>query len=111
MTTQEVYEALAASGLPVTYYAYKEGAVPNLPYICYYYPQSDNFSADNEVYTHASRLYVELYTKEKDFNVEQQVEQVLGSICGFWNKSETFIESESMYQTLYDSEVIINNGE
>lgn len=108
MTTNEVYSALVASGLPVTYFAWKEGAVPALPYICYFYPESDNFSADNKVYTHACRLYVELYTKEKDFAVESQVEQVLEGICGFWNKSETYIESESMYQTLYDSEVIIN---
>jgi hypothetical protein len=108
MTTNEVYSALAASGLSVTYYAWKEGAVPDLPYICYFYPETNNFSADDTVYTHVNRLYVELYTKEKDFTTESQVEAVLGDICGFWNKSETYIESESMYQIVYDCEVIIN---
>lgn len=108
MTHKEVYDALAASGLPVTYLQWNVGAVPALPYICYYYPNSDNFGADNEVYQNINRLYVELYTEEKDFDTEAQVEAVLGQICGFWNKSETFIESENMYQTLYDSEVIIN---
>lgn len=108
MTYQEVYDALAASGLPVTYLQWNEGAVPALPYICYYYPNSNNFGADNEVYQNVNRLYVELYTEEKDFETEAQVEAVLGRICGFWNKSETFIESENMYQVLYDSEVIIN---
>lgn len=108
MTHKEVYDALAASGLPVTYLQWREGAVPALPYICYYYPNSNNFGADNEVYQNVNRLYVELYTEEKDFETEAQVEAVLGGICGYWNKSETFIDSENMYQTLYDSEVIIN---
>lgn len=108
MTHQEIYNALAASGLPVTYLQWNTGAVPNLPYICYYYPNSNNFGADNAVYANVNRLYVELYTAEKDFATEAQVEAVLGSITGYWNKSETFLDSEEMYQTLYDSEVIIN---
>ena len=111
MTTKELYDALYASGLPVVYYAWKEGAAPELPYICYFFPQSDNFGADNSVYVPANRLYVELYTKDKDFATEEQVEAVLGDICGYWNKSETYIESESMYQILYESEVILSNGE
>ena len=108
MTIQDIYETLQSSGLPVTYLQWREGQVPALPYICYYYPNTDNFGADNKVYTNVNRLYVELYTAEKDFETEAQVEAVLGNICGFWNKSETFIESENMYQVLYDSEVIIN---
>lgn len=108
MTIQDIYETLQSSGLPVTYLQWREGQVPALPYICYYYPNTDNFGADNKVYANVNRLYVELYTAEKDFETETQVEQVLGDICGFWNKSETFIESENMYQVLYDSEVIIN---
>lgn len=108
MTHKEIYDALTSSGLPVTYLQWNEGAVPALPYICYYYPNSNNFGADNEVYTNVNRLYIELYTEEKDFATEAQVEAVLGGICGYWNKSETFIDSENMYQTLYDSEVIIN---
>ena len=95
MTHKEVYDALAASGLPVTYLQWNVGAVPALPYICYYYPNSDNFGADNEVYQNINRLYVELYTEEKDFDTEAQVEAVLGQICGFWNKSETFMNQKT----------------
>lgn len=110
MTHEEIYNALSASGFPVTYYAWKTGAVPALPYVCYFYPGTDNFGADNNVYVHVNTLYVELYTENKDFNVEAQLENALQNICGYWNKSETYIESEKMYQTLYECEVIINNA-
>ncbi len=108
MTQTELFDMLASSGFPVTYYQWKVGAVPALPYVVYFYPGTDNFSADNNVYVQVNTLYVELYTENKDFNAESQIESVLQNICGYWNKSETYIESEQMYQTLYECEVIIN---
>ncbi len=111
MKRDEIYDALADSGLSVTYLQWPEKAVPALPYICYYFPTSNNFGADNSVYAPINRLIVELYTKNKDFATEAIVEEQLGKITGFWNKSETYLDSEEMYEVLYESEVTIQDGE
>lgn len=107
MTRKEIYDAIAAAGLPVAYYAFPEGSVPPLPFIVYYYPNSNNFGADNAVYQKIEALNVELYTEHKDFNTEATVEAALASL-GFWQKSETFITSEQMYEVLYQTEVLVN---
>lgn len=108
MTQKEIYDALCASGMPVTYLQWNEGAVPELPYICYYLPTSDNFGADNGVYQKISNLNVELYTATKEPGTEAELESVLAGLCGYWNKSETFLDSENMYEVLYQSEVLVD---
>lgn len=108
MTLKEIYDALTASDIPVTYLQWKIGAVPALPYICYYLPQSNNFGADNGVYKGISRLNVELYTADKEPDTEAALETVLAGISGYWNKSETFLDSENMFEVIYDSEVLID---
>lgn len=107
MTYAEVMTMLQETGMPVAYYAWREGAVPALPYIVYYYPSTDNFGADNRVHKIIQRLNVELYTEDKDFSTEATVESVLSSHGIFWNKSETYIESERMFEVLYEMEVMI----
>ena len=108
MTLKEIYDALSATNIHVTYLQWREGAVPALPYICYYLPQSNNFCADNGVYKGISRLNVELYTAEKEPGTESALESALAGLTGFWNKAETFLDSENMYEVIYDGEVLID---
>ena len=110
MTVEEIFDALEASGLSVTYLQWPENAVPALPYICYYFPASNNLAADDSVYQRIDRLNVELYTKNKDFTTEALVEGALAGISGFWNKSETYLDTEEMYEVLYESEVVLSDG-
>ena len=65
MTYKEVTDLLIATGLPVTYLMWPEKEAPDLPYICYYYPNSNDESADNINWAHITALNVELYTKHK----------------------------------------------
>lgn len=109
MTHKEIYDMLYSTGLSVTYLQWPEGAVPALPYICYYFSRSDNFGADDTVYQEIEVLNVELYTKQKDFTTEKKVEDALGNASTFWNKSETYLTSENMYEVLYESEVVITD--
>lgn len=108
MTYAEIADMLASLGLPVTYYSFPEGEAPNPPYIVYYYPSSDNISADNIVYGNVLTLNIELYTDNKDFAKETAVENMLADYGLFWNKTETYITSERMYEVLYEMEVLIN---
>ena len=68
MTTQEIYEGLKSLGYPVAYSHFAEGDVPDLPYIVYYFPGTDNFSADGIVYHQVTELNIELYTVKKDLD-------------------------------------------
>ncbi len=108
MTFDEIKTALDAAGFPVTYYQWPIGEVPALPYVCYFFPRSADDAADNSNYGKISAIAVELYTDNKDVNVERQMERALGAMGLVWEKSETYIDSERMYEVLYESEVVIN---
>ena len=64
-------------------------------------PSSDNFAADGRVYYKISEVRVELYTDIKDVSAEQAVEAVLDRHGIFYEKSETWIDSEKLYEVLY----------
>lgn len=106
MTDKEVADMLKETGLPTVYYQYPIKMVPPLPYTVYYYPNTDNFGADDKVYTKISSLNVELYTAKKSPAIEAHVEAVLESHNLFWNKTEAFLDSENMYEVLYEMEII-----
>lgn len=103
MELKEIEEILETTGLPVTYYAWPEKAAPPLPYICYLATYSNNFSADGFVYIPINHIQIELYTKLKEPATEDKVEQALSSL--FWEKTETYIDTERCYQILYEIEV------
>lgn len=112
MLIAEINTMLGQTGLPKTYYSWPEDdpahPVPPLPYIVWYFPNTDNFAADDRVYSHIETLNIELYTRTKDFATEAAVEAVLAAHGIVWNRQESWIESEKMYEVLYTTEVIIN---
>lgn len=106
MTYQEVNSMLEAVGLPVTYYQWPEGHAPDPPYLVFYYPGSDDFAADDQIYQKIRTLAVELYTDEKDFELEEKVEEALSGMV--YDRDETYIDSERMFEVAYTMEVVIN---
>ena len=48
-----------------------------------------------------SEVCLELYTDYKDLASEQKVEDVLDTAGLFYNKTETWIDSEKLYEILY----------
>lgn len=108
MTFNEVTSMLASAGFPVVYLAWREGEVPELPYICYYYPNMAPEAADDTHHAQIYTLNVELYTKNKNFDVESAVEAVLLNAGMVFTKDETFLSDENMYEVLYMMEVNIN---
>ena len=63
------------------------------------------FGADGKVYFKAKQLDLELYTDKKMPELEEQVEAVLDAYELFYEKTETYIESEKLYEVLYEMEV------
>ena len=94
-------QILNETQIPFAYHHFAEGESPEPPFICYLLPGSNNFSADGKVYYKINEVHIELYTDLKDLAVEQQLEDVLDEHGIFYNKSETWIESEKLYEVLY----------
>ena len=98
-------------GFPFAYHHFAEGESPNPPFLLFLTPASSNFSADGKVYFKVNEVHIELYTDYKNPSVEEKVEAVLDRHGIFYNKTETFIESEKLYETLYIFEMeVTENG-
>jgi hypothetical protein len=98
MTLVEIIKGL---GLPFAYDHFAEGEAPDPPYLLYRYPESQNFSADNIVWNKADTVYLELYSDYKDMETEHKIEEALLQQEVYWDKSETWIDSEKLYEVLY----------
>ena len=105
MTHEEVMQMLAELKIPFAYDHFAEGESPDPPFICLLFAGSDDFAADDVGYMEFSSLSIELYTDEKDPKLEDSVEAVLNSNEIFWNKSEVWIETEKLYEVLYQMTV------
>ena len=101
---EEITAMLAETGIPYAYDHFAEGESPDPPFICYLLPGSDNFAADGRVYFKIDQLHIELYTDEKSPETERRLEAVLDAHGIFYNKSEVWIESEKLYEVLYQFE-------
>lgn len=91
--------------LPFAYDHFAEGEAPEPPFICYLVPGSNNFAADGRVYFKINEYHIELYTDEKSPALESSLEAMLDNHGIFYNKSETWIESEKLYEVLYTFEM------
>ena len=96
---------LAEMNLPYAYDHFIEGESPDPPFLVFLYPGSNHFAADGKVYFKVNRLNIELYTDKKDVELEETVEAVLDRHGIFYGKSEVWIESENLYEVLYQMEV------
>jgi len=108
MTLKEVTQMVVQVGVPVAYYQFSDDTAKPPPFICYYYPNDDDFSADNINYARINQLVIELYTDNKDFALESQLETVLIQNDMYFSKTETYIDDEKMYMVTYTMEVLIN---
>ena len=100
MNEEALKALLETTGLPVAYHHFK--TPPEPPYIVYLLSYSSNFGADNKVHSQADNYQVELYTTIKDPASEKLVEDLFDANDIFWDKTETYIDSEDLYQVLYE---------
>ena len=89
------------TSIPHVYYSWPESQAPELPYFVWYFSGSNNFPADNSMYVNILLPVIELYTKEKDYATEKVLEDELNKYF-FWNKTETYLTSEEMFQITYE---------
>lgn len=106
MTFTEIRNIIDTMGFPSTYDFFPNNIAPEPPYVVFNFPQSNDFGADNKNYVSIDVLNIELYTPNKDFESEKQVEAVLEENGFFYEKTEAFIRNEHLYQISYVCEVI-----
>lgn len=106
MTLTEVANMVASFGFSWRYSHFSQ--TPSTPYVVYYFPNSNDVFADSENYIDKRALYIDLFTKAKDPSAEATIEAVLKSHGITWYKQTDFLNDELIYQTTYESEVIIN---
>jgi len=95
-----IFTLLKTINLPAAYHHFT--SPPSPPYIVYLFSYNSNFGADNKVYEAGKNFQVELYTKAKDLTSEALIEGLFDANDIYWDKTETYIESEGLYQVLYE---------
>ena len=100
MTLEELYETLQQLKLPIAYSHFKSPQEP--PYLVYLMEDTNNFGADNKVYHRIENLVIELYTIKKDITLEKKLEALLNEKELYYEKVETYIESEKLYEVRYE---------
>lgn len=114
MTYAEIATMIAGTGLPNAYYEFPidpDNPPPDPPFITFYYSADADVLADNQNFLHIVVLTLELYTDNKDFDTEAVVETALRGAGLAWDKTETWIDSERMFQTTYTTEIIITESD
>ncbi len=100
MSHEEVLKMIEETGLPSAYDHFVEGEAPEPPFLVFLYPRADGIA-----YFKINQLDIELYTDLKQPELEEAIEAVLLKHGIFYGKSEVWIESEKLYEVLYEMEV------
>ena len=109
MTLSELVTILKATGYPVVYSHFnvsENNPMPEPPYITYIFIYSLNMYADNKVYKKINNIQIELYTNKKDLQAEAKLEDLLDLNEITYQTSEIFIESENIFQKIYEMRMI-----
>lgn len=107
MTYKEIATMVESIGLPYAYYQFPEGTDQACPFICFFLDSSNDFAADNTNYQKIRSLNIELYTDNKDFTLEQTVEDILSGSGLVYYREETYLDSERMFMVSYETKIVI----
>jgi hypothetical protein len=104
MTLVELKQLLDTTGYPVAYSHFNNPV--EAPFITYLVAFSSNQFADNKVHKKIQNIQVELYTNFKDLTAESTLESILDANEIPYETTETFIDSEQLFQKIYEIGVI-----
>ena len=104
MELNDLEVILKRTNFPVRYSHFKKKV--ETPYIVYINAYNSNFGADDKVYRKIKNIQIELYTNEKNLEIEKILEDLLDENDIFYEESEEFIESENLFQKIYEVRLI-----
>lgn len=94
-------------GLPYAYYQFDEDTAQAPPFVVFFFSTSNDLYADQTNYQRIDSLSIEFYSSEVDFDTEETIETILNDAGLTFYKEQSFIESERMWQTAYDMEIVL----
>lgn len=105
MSAEQIKNILSEVGLPYEYDHFTTHNWIEPPFLVWRIPESNNFIADGIVYAKIDALDIELYSNEKDWDNEKKIEDILEKHGIAYQKTEEYLDSEKMYEVLYEMEV------
>ncbi len=107
MTRKEVAQMVESIGLPYAYYQFDEDTAQAPPFVVFFFSTSNDLYADQTNYQRIDSLSIEFYSSEVDFDTEETIETILNDAGLTFYKEQSFIESERIWQTAYDMEIVL----
>lgn len=104
MTYMELINHIRDLGLPCAYGSF--ATPPDLPYAIVVYAYDSDLQADNQNYAEVGNYQLELYHSIKHPPSENLIQDKLKELRLPYRKTETFIDSEKLYQIVYDIKLI-----
>ena len=111
MTRIEVASMVESIGLPFAYYQFDENTAQAPPFVVFFYTGSNDVYADQTNYQKIDGLSIEFYSSEKDFDTEETIETILNEAGLTYYKEQNYIDSEKIWQTAYDMEILLTPEE
>lgn len=109
MTTKTVNALVESFGLPYAYHQFADNTGQQPPFVCFFYGDRSDLKADNLNYQKIVRLYIELYTDEKDIALESAIEYRLSESEIVYAMGEDYIDSERMHVTVYETDIYLED--
>lgn len=97
----ELYIELKDMEIPGAYFKFKKEDAPGLPFYVYFSDGNTSFYADDENYSESVRVFVELYTAERDDVLEKKMESILKRNGLTYEKEIDFVDDENCYMITY----------
>lgn len=97
---QELLEKLE---IPVAYNDFRnlKAGQPFKPYMAWYTTKTEPVGADNKVVFETYPVILELYTENKDFNLELKLKKLLNEAGIFYKTSDSSLEEEHTHITYF----------
>ena len=109
MTYIEVANMITTIGVPFAYYQFPNNTEQACPFICFFFDRSNDLAADNTNYQKIRELNIELYTDNKDFELEETVESTLNQNGLVFTREETYLKSEQMYMVTFITQIVLTD--
>ena len=102
-TFAELVAILEPTGFPWTYHHWDTPPPP--PYGVYLSVRDNPFFADNRTYTFSAGIRLEVYSLERDTSLDDKVRAALDAAEIPYDTDYTFLESEGLYESIFEIEV------
>jgi len=99
MTYMDLIQAMQGAGFPCAYHHFTDPPKP--PYTVVLYAYSSDTQADNQNYADVGNYQLELYHTIKHPPSEMLIQNKLKELRLPYQKVESYIESEKLYQVIY----------